>query len=482
MLEVKDIHFSYDGHTQVLHGIDLSVPRGEITTITGPTGSGKSTLAKILTGFIPRSIQGELSGTILIDNQDTESLTISQYAKRVSLVQQDVESQLCTLLVSDEIAFGPENYQVPQDEILERTSKHARDVGVEHLLGRPTYALSGGEKQRVVIASMLACQSEYMILDEPTSSLDPNGIKLLLDVLCELKKNGIGIICIEHRLDGITKIADQVLRLSDGRLEKYLVNPQKIEKITQNHTNYEYGAEILVGNELTFAYDDQEVITDLDIALHEGEIVFIMGQNGSGKSTLLGLLSGLLSPKTGSVLLGGKKLTQLSRKDIASRIAVVFQNPNYQIFERTVWKEQILTLDLLDQLNDETTTRSIEELETANLLELRERNPFTLSHGQKRRLNVTSTTVHRPNILLLDEPFIGQDTHGRRLILQKVLENAEAGGTSVVVTHDIGFAMTYANRLLFIQDGRILLDGHPKVVLERLQSMKYMDQSWSVEG
>ena len=165
MLETRDLIFSYDGVNLILDHIDLHVKRGEIVIVTGPTGSGKSTLALCLCGFIPRIIEGEFSGSLLIDESDTTDLTVSEIARYIALVQQDPESQMCTLNVSDEVAFGPENYLVPPEQIDEIAKTSLKGVDISHLADKPTFALSGGEKQRIAIASMLACQPNYLILD-----------------------------------------------------------------------------------------------------------------------------------------------------------------------------------------------------------------------------------------------------------------------------------------------------------------------------
>ena len=176
MLEARNLSFSYDATTKVLDSLDFRVKRGEIVVITGPTGSGKSTLAKCLSGFIPHSIPGDFSGSVIVDDVDISELQIAEVALQIALVQQDPESQICTLQVADEVAFGPENYGNEIRKITSLVDSSLEAVGSEHLHSRATFELSGGEKQRLIIASMIACQPNYLILDEPSSSLDPTGV------------------------------------------------------------------------------------------------------------------------------------------------------------------------------------------------------------------------------------------------------------------------------------------------------------------
>ncbi len=439
LFEGRNICFSYDGTTQILDNIQIKLEPGELVIITGPTGSGKSTLAKYLSGFIPRTIQGTLSGNLSIDGIDVSTLSMSEFARKVALVQQDVESQLCTLQVADEIAFGPENFMVEPAIIKEIVTDSLNSVGAGHLDNRPTHALSGGEKQRIVIAAMLACTPDYLILDEPSASLDPKGTQLLSNILLNLKEKGLGIICIEHRLTNILPIADRVLRLTDGKIFPYDINEAQQENRSDG-TQYhgKIGSSILSADCVKFTYGDDWAVKNTSISCHQGEIIALMGDNGSGKSTLIGLLGGLFKPSQGQIYFKNEPIHTLSREQIASEIALVFQNPNHQIFERSVWDEQNLILNVLGINNVENTAKSEKNLKTANLFVQKDSNPFSLSHGQKRRLNVCSATVHNPNVLLFDEPFIGQDTRGRRFITQKINNIAQRGGLVIVVTHDKG--------------------------------------------
>jgi energy-coupling factor transport system ATP-binding protein len=475
MLEARNITFSYDGTTLVLDSLDFHVKRGEIVAITGPTGSGKSTLAKCLSGFIPRTIQGEFSGSVLIDETDTFDLPIAEIAQQVALVQQDPESQICTLQVSDEVAFGPENYGSEPEEIAKMVDSSLKAIDAEHLYERPTFELSGGEKQRLIIAAMTACRPDYLILDEPSSSLDPSGVLQLRQILNDLKSQDIGVIVIEHNLLALQPVADRLLVLSGGKSQRIDLQEDRTRTESIPRTPVITTTPLLISKNLHFSYGDRKVINNVSLSVHRGEIIGLMGGNGSGKTTFLGLLGGLHVPTSGSIHLETALLNKLSAREIAHATATVFQNPNHQIFEKTVWNEQILTLKALDLVTSDTLLQSEEALERAGIADLRDRNPFSLSHGQKRRINMSSVLVHEPKVLLLDEPFIGQDADGRKFITETVLETINRDGAALIVTHDPNFVSQHCDRAVFMEKGSILLDGSPESVFERLKSIGYTE-------
>ena len=472
MLEARNVTFSYDGVRPVLDSVDLILQRGEIVVITGPTGSGKSTLAKFLCGFIPRIIGGKCSGVLSIDGSNAESLPMVEIARKVALVQQDPDSQICTLTVADEIAFGPENYLVEPETIVRLVDSSLSSIGSSDLAGRLTYTLSGGEKQRIVIASMLACQPDYLILDEPSSSLDQRGILQLRQILVEMKERNLGVLCIEHNLGAFLPVADRVLVLSRGRLSPWAAGEEQDKIWPLHHSVSPSKTEVIASlDDVSFAYADKPVIRGITMAIHRGEVVALMGDNGSGKTTLLGLLGGLLDPSEGDVRLRGDLIRRLPKKEVTRRVAVVFQNPNSQIFERTVSREYVLTLDVLGLTDRRSTEHNEKRLEEAGLAELRDRNPFSLSHGQKRRLNVCSAIVHNPELYLFDEPFTGQDGAGWKFIIGMISARTRAGGACVVATHSLSFATEYCSRVIFLERGSLLLDGRPESVFRRLDQI-----------
>ncbi|MGY5861316.1 MAG: ATP-binding cassette domain-containing protein [Candidatus Thorarchaeota archaeon] len=476
MLEVRDVSFSYDNENTILDSVNLQIRRGEISVITGPTGSGKSTLALVLAGFIPRVIEGTFTGSLLIDGENVARNPISEIARKVALVQQDPESQISTLLVSDEVAFGPENYSLESSEIQKRVEVALNAVESSHLANRPTYALSGGEKQRITIASMLSGKPNFLLLDEPSASLDPKGIQQLRKTLLGLKNTGYGILCIEHRLETILPIADRVLQLSESEISKWSGKTSSMVTTPVEHLQRPDSAEpLLIAKGVSYSYGTINAVRNVTLSVYPGEIIALMGDNGSGKSTLVSLLAGLLHSTVGATYIDGVPSIEMTAQDVAARVAVVFQNPNHQIFERTVQREQYLVFDVVDSLDEFPSERVEEVLLTAGLADLKERNPFSLSHGQKRRLNVSSVTVHEPLVYLFDEPFIGQDERGRSFITQTIRKQSESGGAAILVTHDSAVATSLCNRIIFMERGSVLLDGAPKTVLDRLREIGYSE-------
>ncbi|MFW9919038.1 MAG: ABC transporter ATP-binding protein [Candidatus Thorarchaeota archaeon] len=465
MLEIKNLALSYDEKNRILDGIDFTLHPQEIVIVGGKTGSGKSTLARCISGFIQPETVHSLSGSICVDGEDILTADISRIARNIALVQQDVESQICTLNVVDEVAFGPENFQIDSSEIESLITSSLQSVDAHHLRNRSTYALSGGEKQRVVIASMLAGRPDYLVLDEPTSSLDPKGVQQLKALLLRLRDEGMGILCIEHNITQMASIADRLLKLQTGKLTA--TPPSEIQApliaYLRPHSSTSFEP-LLRANGISYSYGRKRAVDNVTLEFSRGEIVALMGDNGSGKSTLLALLSGLLSPDGGTIFLQGTLINEMSRVHIARSMGVVFQNPNHQIFERTVWRDQILGVSLLELDPDEYLEGARRLLIESGLGDRLEQNPFSLSYGQKRRLNITSTCFHSPDLLLLDEPFIGQDSEGIEFIAQQLLKAQEVGGTTIISTHDPWFVSRYCTRLIFLKEGSILVDGPPRVI------------------
>ncbi|TXT56802.1 MAG: putative HMP/thiamine import ATP-binding protein YkoD [Candidatus Thorarchaeota archaeon] len=468
MIEAKNLSFSYPFSSPVFEEVDFKLAPKEVVVITGPTGSGKSTLAKCITGFIPHHVDGTYVGSIIINDHDMGDMSLADISRLVGLVQQDSESQICTLKVLDEIAFGPENFLVKRNDILSRIQESLDAIDSHHLIERETYALSGGEKKRIVIASILSSLPQYIVFDEPTSNLDPQGIKQFQDLLLQLKENNFGVLCIEHNLNAVLPVADRTLKLDDGKLVSYNPVYESTESNSPRIQPFLFQEPLLSASQISFSYDSKIAIDNLSLSIYPGEIIALMGDNGSGKTTLLRLLSGLLSPDFGQIFLGDTHIEKLSSKDIAKHTGIVFQNPVHQIFEKSVWQEYTLGLRILGLDDIYHLEQAEEKLKKYGLFEKKNDNPYSLSHGQKRRLNVLSSMVHTPSLLIFDEPFIGQDKVGRTLITESLLNHQKNGGASIVVTHDSEFSKGFGNRLVFLDSGAILLDGTPESVLSHL--------------
>jgi energy-coupling factor transport system ATP-binding protein len=484
-VSVDGLSFSfYNSDRKALDGISLAVPEGQFVAITGPSGCGKSTLAMAIGGYIPHVLEGKLDGQVTVGGRRTDEAGLADLSTLVGIVQQDPESQLCTLNVDDEVAFGPENLALPREEIRERCRASLALVNATHLQGRDIYELSGGEKQRVAIASILAMQPRVLILDEPTSNLDPTSTAEVLSAITRLRQtSGLTIIVIEHKLDRLMPLADRLLVLDRGRLvmdgrpaevlRQYRGELQLMgvrlpdesgttwNRINADRTTPAECKETVKVEGLGFAYDGKEVLHDVSFRACGGEIVGIIGPNGSGKTTFLAHLLGIHRPARGSVTVCGlnTKAAKISR--LARSAGYVFQNPNHQIFARTVRGEAGFACDNFG-IDPGTRDRLVDnELNRFGLRDYADRHPLGLSFGEKRRLNLCSVLPHQPQLLLLDEPFVGQDFSNVAAMMGELQALKWEGKTVLLVSHDIDMVYRHCDRVVLFLDGRIAVDNEP---------------------
>ena len=484
-LQIRDLSFTYQGSQKpALDCINFKIAAGEFVIIAGPSGSGKSTLSRCLAGFIPHEYPGELQGSVRIFGQETQTTTIPDLARTISLIQQDPDSQLVTLKVMHEIAFGPENFLFSPEDIQHRIETALQAISASELKTRNTYTLSGGEKQKTVIASFLAIQPPILFFDEPTSRLDSATAIDLVNTLSHLHQNGLTIFVVEHRIQPFLPLANRVLLLSDGRLQfngtpaqlqaepSILINsgvalhPSAITDSLKSPPIITEKERLEVIN-LTYTYPQAETLTkngpaikDLTFSIRPGEVLALMGANGSGKSTLLMQLMGLLKPDAGVIKYNGQPLHDQPVSQIARSIGYIFQNPLHQLFASTVWDEILLASQHIGVPTPPQAQVQAEQLLNAfGLLIYRDQSPFTLSLGEQRRLTIASVLVHQPNILLLDEPFIGQDYQNVHQLMEVLLPMSRKDTAILLATHDIAIAETYCDRLLFLHSGQLLIDA-----------------------
>lgn len=465
---VQNVSFSYAGSTDfILKDINLTIRSGEFVTITGSSGCGKSTLALALAGFIPHSVAGNLTGNIHIKGMNTRNYSPARLAGGVGLVQQDPEAGLCTLKVRDEVAFGPENLCLSSEDIQERIYWALDAVNCRHLINREVHSLSGGEKQRIAIAAILAMQPSVLILDEPTANLDPIGMREVLQVIEKLRREkNMTIIIIEHRLKQLLPLTDRLIVMEKGQI--VIDNtPEKIN-FSANYPTYTNRIKNLIKenetinpllqvDNLSFGYGQEVILNNISFKLSAGEVVAIMGDNGSGKTSLLMSILGINKISAGKVFIKGNDITNKKVAYRAKELGLVFQNPNHQIFEHTVFKEAHLPSRLL--CPQEASRSNTEEfLKNFELFEYRDDLPFILSLGEKKRLTLVSVLAYHPSILILDEPLVGQDEYRISLFWEKVALHAERGGGTLMVCHEPNFVEAFCDRIIFLKDGNILVN------------------------
>ena len=502
VVKLEGLTFTYAGsETPALKDINLTVRPGEFVTITGPSGCGKSTLAFCLTGFIPHSFDGVMEGKVIVGGRDTRTCTPGELAGIAGLVQQDPESQLCTLNVLDEVAFGPENICLPPDEIRERVKWALSAVGLSGFTERLVHTLSGGEKQRLAIASVLAMRPQLLILDEPTANLDPRGCREVLSVIKKLhQEHKTAIIVIEHRLQYLLPFSDRLVLIEEGRITADL-QPQKFHhyyptfkvKGVQEKGNaglsssHDVGERstisekpLLAVEDITVKYEQKTALDRISFALYPGETVAVMGDNGSGKTTLLHVLLGICKPDQGRVVFNSEDITSTGVSWRARDMGLTFQNPNHQLFERTVIKEARMHSHFLAADLEQSLKRVEQLLEEFDLSSYREQVPFALSLGEKKRLTLISVLAYQPRILLLDEPLVGQDQERLELLLSAIFEHQRRGGITIMVCHEPQVVKTCCTRVLFFEHGNLIFDGPTEEAFKELARRgkdEYLPQS-----
>jgi energy-coupling factor transport system ATP-binding protein len=492
-ISIRGLSFSFLGKTEpALKNIEIDIPEGEFVVVTGQSGCGKSTLAMAMGGYIPHVIEGKMSGDAWVKGENTKDVDLSDIAVKVSLCQQDPESQLCTLSVFDEVSFGPENLVLPVDEAIRRVERSLSAVGSSYLKDKGIFELSGGEKQRVAIASMLAMDTDVLILDEPTSCLDPDSAYDVLKTIERLRLGGnITIIVIEHKLDRLVGLADRLIVMDTGKIvldgTPGEVYPKYKEMLNvRNDRPYLPGKdssrsadngriESICVNDLRFSYGTEEVLHGITFRASRGELIGIIGPNGSGKSTFLACLTGLNRPSSGSVVIGGLDARKARTSEIARKVGFVFQNPNHQIFESKVFDEVAFACRNFGFSEDAAGESARHVMDKYGIMPYADNPPFRLSYGEKRRLNLCSVLPHDPDIIILDEPFVGQDLYNTGKMLKDIMSLKDAGKTIMMVSHDMDVVFRYCDRIVLFDSGRILVDGSPDEAVEKIRAVGKMN-------
>ncbi|GAB6944006.1 ABC transporter ATP-binding protein [Vulcanisaeta sp. JCM 14467] len=455
-LEIDGLKISYSSFS--LKVDSLRVREGESVLITGRSGSGKSTLLNAINGIIPHEIEVEEEGEVRVFGIDVRNSTVQQIASYVGTLLQDPDSQILNYYVIEELAFGAENLNIPREEILSRIKEVSQIVGISHLLNRETSRLSGGEKQRVVLGSILVMNPRALILDEPTSSIDLRGTREILTVLRGLR-NRMSMIIAEHKINRVLNFVDRVIILDNGRiiydvkrddirkikLEDLGLEPLKLTSPPEKRRN----GEVVLEAKVKVTSGDKTIV-DTEIKLRKG-ITALIGDNGSGKSTLLKALAGILPSNMkfhGSIKVEGKDISRLPVERRGEIIAYLPQEVDLMFTKRTVKEEISYPAKARKKYNEKVIT---ELLRRFNLPE--DQDPFLLSVGQKRRVAISSLLATGVKVFLLDEPTTGQDWYNRKMLGEE-LRSIDA--CFLVVTHDPLFVYYYADMAYEMVNGRVI--------------------------
>jgi energy-coupling factor transporter ATP-binding protein EcfA2 len=489
VLELTDVTFQYPGQQRPsIRNLSCEFGEKECVLIAGPSGSGKTTLARILGGFIPKLIPGRFSGIYRVENKSSKELSVAEISIRIGLVQQDPEGQFVTMFGSDEVAFGPENLCLPRDVVQKRVETSLRKVGALDLIQRELFALSGGEQQKIAMASIFAMNPKILLLDEPSAYLDRPSLKKLIKSLIRLKtENQSNFIIIDHQVWDFLHIVDRILVLDQGR--KFLDIPKsEIQDHLQNLANLGVARKkkqqdrfsidlppsntppLLEAKNLSVHYNGIKALESISFECRQGEILGIMGPNGSGKTTLLLAILGLRSPTTGSLLLNGHSAPK-SVAERAHQVGIVFQNPNHQLFERTVLDEILLAPRNFKMDIENVFERAEQLLSATQLAQYQNLPPFGLSHGEKKRLTLIASEVYKPSLLLLDEPFSGQDARNVEYMLAMIKQASDIGRGVVIVSHKPEYLFECCNRIIFLENGQKKIDAPTYYAIKQIRDI-----------
>jgi len=392
------------------------------------------------------------------------------------MVQQDPETQFCTETVEDEVAFGPENFQFPPARIRESVTRALFSVGASSLIDRKLSTLSGGEKQKVAIASVLAVEPKLLILDEPTSNLDPRSAAAVAAAIGRLRRlNGTTAVLIDHRLKDFIHMATRVLIMESGNLKANCVpgDPtferlSKVDVAPRPRGDAGRSEKALLSVQgLSYQVDGKRILQGVDMSVRRGEVVALMGPNGSGKTTLLKHLIGLIEPQAGRIGVMGHSIAPgapVGPWVLGRDMGMVFQNPDHQIFEDTIERETRFA-SVNYGVPFDVADGAVAEFERSEGV-FKHVHPHCLSFGQKRRLNMISSASHGPSLLLMDEPFTGQDPENTMRLLEMISSMQRQGKTFVVVTHDVDFARSFCTSVVMLSEGRVVASGNPERIPE----------------
>jgi energy-coupling factor transporter ATP-binding protein EcfA2 len=537
IIRVSDLTYYYQGEDEpALRDVNIEVYPGEFVLMIGPSGCGKSTLALCMNGIIPTVLGGRVKGRVYVDGVDTRDSTVYELGTKFGIVFQDPDSQLCNLYVDEEVAFGPANLMMDRDEVLRRVDQALEDVGEGEIRDKLIYEISGGQKQRTAIASILAMEPKVIVFDEPTANLDPLGAVQVFDLMKRInQEHGITIIVIEHNVDSVMHHANRLVLMDtatiryDGPCRELMrergrfilddlglripqvcelglmmekkgiplqpfpltvgeaveafnhqahrvtflaqppANARHSERSNVRHSEQsnvrhseqsEESQPVVQTHDLNFVYPDgTHAIQDVSLRIDRGDVVSIIGKNGSGKTTLSSLLIGLNKPTSGSGTVCGLDLATSSIRELAGKVGYVFQYPEHQFVEDTVYDEVAFSLKAQKRPPEEVDARVNQVLELLGLERMRDKHPLRLSMGQKRRLSVATMLILNPDILILDEPTTGQDRKNIDNIMEIMGEANRAGTTIILITHDMNLVAKYSNKIVVMDEGEIVFCG-----------------------
>jgi len=527
---VNLLKFKYKNNVnETLLSLNIKIDSGEFIGLMGRTGAGKTTSLMLLNGLIPHFIEGDFEGDVITNTMNTKRYRIQTLARFAGLVLQDPETQIFGITLENDVAFGPANLGFDRKKISDVVKNSLKAVGLEGYEKRITSELSGGEKQRLAIAGVLAMEPEILILDEPTSELDPEGKFEIYNLLYNLnREKGVTIIISGHDSDEMLSYTDRIIVLENGMkvlddnpkqlfkdvsltqklglnppetaiisnsLSKYcLINENlttlKNEELISLVKNKFNGTKIKITSKnqsftspitpviietknLTFSYQEKmNVLSGINLKIYAGEFVALIGKNGAGKTTFSKHLNGLLRPKVGQVFINSRNIYSTTTSQLSKEVGYVFQNPDHQIFSASVYDEIEFGLKKMNLSETDKSQRISEALSQVGLEGFQDRHPFTLGKGERQKLAFATVVAMKPKILIIDEPTTGQDLDGINKMMAMLKELYLSGYTIIMITHNMDIAAKYADRIIVFSNGKIVKDGPPNVVFYDFEILK----------
>lgn len=521
MIEINNVTFTYaESKKPALNDVSLSIKDSEFILIAGPSGCGKSTLCRCINGLVPSFYGGKISGSVTVQNINTLHTPTKEMAKTVGMVFQDPENQLIATDVEREIAFGLENLGLSKTLMAKRIEEVLDTVGIDHLRHRQISTLSGGEKQKTAIASVLVLHPEIFVLDEPTSELDPKGAEEVIQLVKRLNEEfGLTVLLVEHRIDRVLQSVDRLILMNNGMiayddnprdwihhvgdtlpdigvppitrlsvaLQKKNIDTKTPLTIKEGRQNFSSvfkakkfkktdfssirksknsNDSVVTIKNLWYNYTDSPtILRGINLSISKGEFVSLVGRNASGKTTLAKMLNGLLKPTKGTVEINGINTTKTSVENLARDVGYVFQDPNVHLFADSVEEEITFMMHNLG-FSPKSIEESLEKMLTQfNLNYCRYAYPRSLSTGEKQRVALSSVLAANPQLLILDEPTRGLDYELKKTLMHRLKTYQQNGGTILLITHDIELIAEFGERVILISEGNLVADGTKHEVL-----------------
>jgi energy-coupling factor transport system ATP-binding protein len=492
-LTIHELSFRYNSRKEpAIKDINLSINLGEVLLIAGSSGCGKTTLLRCINGLIPKVYRGDIEGQVLLSGQSVFEMEMAEISQCVGTILQDPERQILGTYVLNDVAFGLESLGMARDKILTRVDEILSEMGISYLRDRETFGTSGGEKQKIALAGVLAMKPKILLLDEPLASLDPASAQEALHIFRQLAHEGLSVVIVEHRVEDVLTIEpERVIYMDQGEIsysgdqhglmqvvdykriklpadiviDRAKDDPQpSFEPVLKHQTKK--SSTLVEFNNVHFRYaeDLPFVLRDINFEVHQGDVIAILGHNGSGKTTMVKHALGLLKPSEGQVVLEGVSMRELTVASAAKTVGYVFQSPSQMLFAPTVAEELAFGPKNLGFSKAEIQKNVYWAIETVNLSEELDTPPLAMSFGQQKRVSIAAVLSMRSRLLMMDEPTAGQDYWNYRAFMDAILQMPGFDGI-IFITHDLDLALIYANRIIILYDGEIVSDGVPQDVL-----------------